>query len=62
MAFSFFRLEKFSSMILLKKFSDLLTWKHSYSSIPIFLGLVFSVSSKFAGCFGLGTVYVWHFL
>jgi hypothetical protein len=39
-----------------------LTWKHSYSSIPIFLGLVFSVSSKFAGCFGLGTVYVWHFL
>ena len=34
---SFFRLEKFSSIILLKIFTDPLSWESSLSSIPIFL-------------------------
>ena len=37
MAISFFRLGKFSSMILLKTFSGPLTWEFSFSSIQIIL-------------------------
>jgi hypothetical protein len=38
MGISFFRLGKFSSIILLKIFTGPLSWKSSFSSIPIILG------------------------
>jgi hypothetical protein len=37
MGISFFRLGKFSSIILLKIFTGPLSWKSSFSSIPIML-------------------------
>jgi hypothetical protein len=37
MGISFFRFGKFSSIILLKIFTGLLSWKSSLSSIPIIL-------------------------
>jgi len=49
-------------MILLKIFTGPLSWDSSLSSIPIILGLVFSLCPGFPGCFGLGAFCFLHFL
>jgi hypothetical protein len=51
MGISFFRLGKFSSIVLLKIFTGPLSWESSLSSCP-----------EFSGCFGLGSFYILHFL
>ena len=50
---SFFRLGKFSSIILLKIFSRPLSWESSPSFIPIILRFGLLVVSKIPGCFVL---------
>jgi hypothetical protein len=62
MGISFFKLGKFSSIILLKIFAGPLSWKSSFSSIPITVGLVFSFCPGFPGCFGLESFCILHFL
>jgi len=63
MGISFFRLGKFSFMILLKIFTGPLSWESSLSSIPIIsLGLIFLLCPGFPGCFGLGLFCVLHYL
>jgi hypothetical protein len=55
MGFSFFRLGKFSSIILLKIFTGLLSWESHSLLYLLSLGLVFLLCPGFPGCFGLGT-------
>jgi hypothetical protein len=62
MGISFFRLGKFSSIILLKIFTGPLSWESLLSSIPITLGLAFSFCPGFPGWFGLGAFCFLHFL
>jgi hypothetical protein len=62
MDISFFRLGKFSSIIFLKIFTGPLSLESLLSSIPIILGLVFSLCLGFQGCFGLGDFCILHFL
>jgi hypothetical protein len=61
MGIFFFRLRKFSCIILLI-FTGSLSWEFSLSSIPILsLGLVFSLCPRFYECFGLGSFCILHF-
>jgi len=62
MGISSFRLGKFSSMILLKIFTGPLSWESSLSSIPISLGLIFSLSPGFPVCFGPVAFSALHYL
>ena len=63
MGISFFRLEKLSSIVLLKIFTGPLSWESSLSSL-LSLGLVFLLCPRFPGCFGLGAflIFVFSFL
>jgi hypothetical protein len=51
MDISFFRLGELSSMISLKTFSGPLSWNLHSPLCRLFLDLVFSLFSKFLGCF-----------
>jgi hypothetical protein len=62
MGISFFRFGKFSSIILLKIFTDPLSWEPSLSSYQLSLDLVFSLCPGFPGCFELGSFFILHFL
>jgi hypothetical protein len=61
MCISFFGLGKFSSIILLKIFTSPLSWKSSLSSIPISLGLVFSLCSGFIWMFCVRSLLLFAF-
>ena len=62
MGTSLFRLGKFSSIILLKIFTDPLSWEgHSLLHL-LSLGLVNSLGPGFLGCFGLGAFCFLHCL
>jgi hypothetical protein len=54
----FLRLEKFSSIIILKIITGPLSWDSLLSSMPI----IFSLCPGFPGCFGLGAYCILHFL
>jgi hypothetical protein len=63
MGFFFFRLGKFSSLILLKIFTGPLSWElHSLLYLLLSLGLLFSYCPEFPGCFVLGAFCILHFL
>ena len=53
MVITFFGLGKFSSIIVLKMFSGPLSWESSLSSIPIILGLAFSLCPGFHFAFSM---------
>ena len=55
-------LRQFSSIILLKIFTGLLSWESLLSSIPIIFGLGLFIVSWISGCFGLGDFLHLHFL
>jgi len=62
MAISLFKFGRFSSMILLKMFSGPLIWELYSLLFLLLLGFVFSMCSKFPGCFWFGIFYILHFL
>jgi hypothetical protein len=59
---SFFRLGKFSSIILLKIFTGPLIWEASLSSIPIILRFGLLIVSCISWSFGLRAFCILHFL
>jgi hypothetical protein len=61
MVISYFRLERFSSIILLRMFSSPLIWESSLSCIPIILDFAFSLCPKFPVCFGLWSFFAISF-
>jgi hypothetical protein len=62
MGISFFRLEKFSSIILLKMFTGSLSWESLLSSKPIILRFGLLILSWTSWIFGLGDFCILHFL
>jgi hypothetical protein len=62
MGISFFRLGRFSSIILLKIFTGPLSWESLLFSIPIILRFHLLICPESPGCFGLGAFCFLHFL
>jgi hypothetical protein len=59
---SFFRFEKFSSIILLKIFAGPLSWESSFSSTPIICRFGLLSILDFLDVFELGSFCILHFL
>jgi hypothetical protein len=62
MGISFFKLGKFSSIILFNIFTDYLSWESSLSYTPIILQFGLLIVSWISWMFGLGAFCLLHFL
>jgi hypothetical protein len=61
MGISFFRLGKFSSLILLKIFTGILSWESLLSSIHVILRFVLLIVSWISWMFCVRTICILHF-